>query len=36
MASRDKEIKRKRVNMSVAQKLELIEKLESGVTVARV
>jgi hypothetical protein len=36
MASRDKEVKRKRVNLSIAQKLELIAKPEGGVTIARV
>lgn len=36
MASRESGVKRKRVNLSVAQKLELIKKLESGVSVTRV
>jgi hypothetical protein len=36
MISRDKEVRIKHVNLSVTQKLELIEKLEGGVTVARV
>jgi hypothetical protein len=36
MASGDKEVKRKRVNLSAAQELELIEKLEGGVTIALV
>jgi hypothetical protein len=36
MALWDKEVKHKCVNLSVAQKLELTEKLEGGITVARV
>jgi hypothetical protein len=34
MFSQDKEVKRKRVNLGVAQKLELTEKLDGGVTIA--